>query len=175
MIKMSIASTFYNDKEMLKKVLDSVLNQTYQNIEHCVADGGSTDGSVELLKEYEEKYRQAGKTLRWISERDKGITDGFNKAVKMATGDYIFPACCDPYAGKTVMEHTVSVIEEKKPDYVYGGMYFQRDRRKHPELERQARELAARLDDGVSYDMYEKRTNGEIGTVRFKLPLRCRL
>lgn len=127
MIKMSIASTFYNDKEMMKKVLDSVLNQTYQNIEHCVADGGSTDGSVELLKEYEEKYRQTGKTLRWVSERDNGITDGFNKAVKMATGDYIFPACCDPYAGKTVMEHTVSIIEEKKPDYVYGGMYFQRD------------------------------------------------
>ncbi len=124
MIKLSIASTFYNDKEMLKEVMDSVLSQTYQNIEHCIADGGSTDGSVELLKEYEEKYRQAGKILRWVSERDNGITDGFNKAVYMTTGDYIFTACCDPYVNDSVIEYAVSIIEEKKPDYIYGGMYF---------------------------------------------------
>lgn len=127
MIKLSIASTFYNDKEMLKRVMDSVLNQTYWNIEHCITDAGSTDGSVELLREYEEKYARVGKILRWVSERDNGCTDGFNKAVNMTTGDYIFTACCDPYVDNTVMEYTVSVIEDKKPDYLYGGMYFQKD------------------------------------------------
>lgn len=56
----SILSTFYNDREMLVRTLDSVLGQSYQKIEHVVTDGGSIDGSVEVLKEYEEKYKKVG-------------------------------------------------------------------------------------------------------------------
>lgn len=126
MLKISIASTFYNDKKMLKIVMDSVLSQTYQNIEHCITDGGSIDGSVELLKEYEEKYKQAGKVLKWISEKDKGLYDGTNKAFRMTTGDYCVFAT-DPYVNNRVIEFVVSFLEEKKCDYVYGGMYFQKD------------------------------------------------
>lgn len=126
MIKISIASTFYNDSEMLKRVLDSVLNQTYTNIEHIITDGGSDDGSVELLKEYEEKYRAAGKVLKWVSEKDKGIYDGANKAFDMTTGDYCVFAS-DPYVSRETIEYVASVLESKKPDFAYGGVYFQKD------------------------------------------------
>ena len=85
----SILSTFYNDREMLVRILDSVLGQSYQKIEHVVTDGGSIDGSVEVLKEYEEKYKKAGKRLIWKSEKDSGIYDGCNKAAAMASGDYL--------------------------------------------------------------------------------------
>lgn len=123
MIKISITSTFYNDKAMLKIIMDSVLSQTYPNIEHCITDGGSTDGSVELLKEYEIKYKQSGKILKWVSEKDEGIYDGINKAYAMTTGDYCIFAS-DPYVSKSTIEFVVSVLEEKKCDYVYGGIYF---------------------------------------------------
>lgn len=125
MIKISIASTFYNDKEMLKAVMDSVLSQTYSNIEHCITDGSSTDGSVELIKEYEEKYRQAGKELKWISEKDKGLYDGANKSFSMATGDYVIWAT-DIYYNSESISRIVSEIMKQHCDYVYGGLIFER-------------------------------------------------
>ena len=127
MLKISIASTFYNDKKMLKVVLDSVLSQTYPDIEHCIADAGSTDGSVELLQEYEEKYRQAGKTLRWTSGKDTGRSDGINKSVDMATGDYIFVAFFDPFINERIVDEVASTLNRENPDYIYGGIYYHRD------------------------------------------------
>lgn len=127
-MKISIASAFYNDKRMLELTLRSVLEQTYSNIEHIVADGGSTDGSVELLREYEENYRRTGKTLIWKSEKDGGLTDAFNKAVSLSTGDYIILAS-DPYVDDEVLFHIAKTLKESGADYVYGGMYFQRNGR----------------------------------------------
>lgn len=126
MMKISIVSSFYNDKEMLIRVLDSVLEQTYQNIEHVVKDAASTDGSVEVLKEYEEKYCRAGKKLVWKSEKDDGLTQGFNEAYAMATGDYYILAV-DPYVDDTVIEYIAEKLYKYDLDYTYGGMYFQKD------------------------------------------------
>ena len=105
----SIFSTFYNDKEMARLVMDSVLSQTYSDIEHVITDGGSTDGSVELYKSYEEKYAEAGKKLVWISEKDKGLYDGFNKATNLATGDYLL-VCTDPYINSSIIEEMMTTI-----------------------------------------------------------------
>lgn len=123
----SIASTFYNDKKMLKIVMDSILSQTYSDVEHCVADGGSTDGSIELLKEYEVKYRNAGKVLKWTSERDNNRPDGMNKAVNMTTGEYIFVAFFDPFANKESLYEVVSYLKKGDYDYIHGGLYYQQD------------------------------------------------
>mgnify|MGYP002523940898 CR=1 FL=1 len=125
-MKISIASTFYNDKKMMKLVLDSVLSQDYSNIEHIVADGGSTDGSVELLQEYEKLYEQAGKTLIWKSERDKGMHDGITKALSKVTGDYLMVGT-DPYYDSHTISSIVENITQNDLDYSYGGMVYQRD------------------------------------------------
>ncbi len=122
----SILSTFYNDREMLVRTLDSVLGQSYQKIEHVVTDGGSIDGSVEVLKEYEEKYKKVGKKLIWKSEQDSGIYDGSNKAAAMASGDYLLFGT-DPYVDDTVIGYIVNSLKKYNVDYVYGGMYFQRE------------------------------------------------
>lgn len=122
----SIISTFYNDKEMAKLVMDSVLSQTYDNIEHVITDGGSSDGSVELYESYEKKYAEAGKKLVWKSEKDKGLYDGFNKAANLATGDYIL-VCTDPYVNSTIIEQMMTTVTEGDYDYIYGGMIFQKD------------------------------------------------
>lgn len=126
-MKISILSTFYNDKKMLKLVMDSVLIQTTTNLEHIIVDAASSDGSVQLIEEYEEKYVQADKILKWVSEPDDGIYYGFNKAFGLSTGDYIMVNAPDPYADAYVMSDLLDVLERERPDYVYGGMYYQKD------------------------------------------------
>ena len=126
-MKISILSTFYNDKEMLKRVMDSVLLQTCPNLEHIIVDAASGNGSIQLIQEYEEKYKRSNKILRWISEPDNGIYFGFNKAFDLSTGDYVMVNAPDPYADAHVMSDLLEVLEKEQPDYVYGGMYYQKD------------------------------------------------
>ena len=105
-MKLSIITINYNNAEGLRKTLASVASQTYADIEHVIVDGGSTDGSVEIIREYvcangaqgggsqTSQTGQTGRTkvchqIRWISEPDKGIYNAMNKGIRMATGEYI--------------------------------------------------------------------------------------
>ena len=78
----SIITINYNNKEGLLNTIRSVVSQTYQNIEYIVVDGGSTDGSVEVITQYQKCMSY------WVSEKDKGIYHAMNKGIKKATGDY---------------------------------------------------------------------------------------
>ena len=82
-MKYSIITVNLNDKEGLRKTIESVINQTFQDFEYIVIDGGSTDGSVDVIKEYE------GKINYWVSEPDKGIYNAMNKAIDIAQGEYL--------------------------------------------------------------------------------------
>lgn len=83
----SIITVNYNDKEGLKRTIESVLAQDFDNYEHIIIDGGSTDGSVELLHGYEDRYPKG--RLHWVSEKDAGIYDGMNKGIQMASGQFL--------------------------------------------------------------------------------------
>ena len=93
MIKLSIITINYNNAEGLRKTLASVASQTYADIEHVIVDGGSTDGSVEVIREYEQslasRLSPLASNLKWVSEPDKGIYNAMNKGIRMATGEYI--------------------------------------------------------------------------------------
>lgn len=84
--KVSIILTTYNSLKNLEQTYSSITTQDYNNIEIVVVDGGSTDGTIERLKEYEKiiKYN-----IHWISEPDNGIYDAMNKGLKIATGDLL--------------------------------------------------------------------------------------
>ena len=84
--KVSIITTTYNDKENLKKIIAQVKNQDYVNIEYVIVDGGSTDGTLEVIAEAAEYF---GDRLKWISEKDKGIYDAINKGIRLSTGDIL--------------------------------------------------------------------------------------
>ena len=92
-MKLSIITINYNDTVGLKKTLDSVAAQTYQNFEHIIVDGGSKDGSVDVIREYEKllssNLSPLTSNLKWISEKDTGIYNAMNKGIKMATGEYL--------------------------------------------------------------------------------------
>lgn len=81
--KLSIITVVYNNVKDIERTMLSVLNQSYPDIEYIVIDGLSTDGTLEILKQYESRLAQL------ISEKDKGIYDAMNKGLAMATGDYI--------------------------------------------------------------------------------------
>ena len=85
-MKISLITACFRSVGTLRTALDSVLEQKGVDLDYIVVDGGSDDGTVELLKEYEAKF--AGR-MRWISEKDRGMYDAINKGIKMATGDVV--------------------------------------------------------------------------------------
>lgn len=88
-IKLSIITVNLNNAAGLSKTLESVAAQTFKNYEHIIIDGGSTDGSVDIIKDYERKYNGVPGHLYWVSEPDKGIYNAMNKGIKVASGEYL--------------------------------------------------------------------------------------
>lgn len=89
-MKLSIITINYNNAEGLRKTLASVAAQAYPNIEHIIVDGGSTDESVDVIREYEEKPTPnpslKGREIKWVSEKDKGIYNAMNHGIEIALG-----------------------------------------------------------------------------------------
>lgn len=94
-MKLSIITINYNNAEGLRKTLASVAAQTYRNIEHIIVDGGSTDGSVDVIKEYVRNVERMNELTNegihvvWLSEPDKGIYNAMNKAIEIALGQRV--------------------------------------------------------------------------------------
>ncbi len=81
--KISVITISYNAEKTIEDTINSVLSQNYNNLEYIIIDGGSTDKTVEIIKKYESKITY------WVSEKDNGISDAFNKGIKVATGDIV--------------------------------------------------------------------------------------
>ena len=80
--KISVITINYNNKSGLEKTIQSVISQTYFELEYIIIDGGSSDGSIDVIKKYENKIDY------WISEQDKGIYNAMNKGIAQAHGEY---------------------------------------------------------------------------------------
>lgn len=110
----SVITVVRNGEKDLEKTIKSVINQTYSNIEYIIVDGGSTDGTLDIIKKYEDKIDY------WISEPDKGIYDGMNKGIDMVKGDWIiFMNSGDIFYLKNTVENVVNEIE-KDTDLAFG-------------------------------------------------------
>ncbi len=98
-MKISVVTVCYNAADLIESTIKSVLDQTYPNIEYIVIDGGSTDGTVDIILKYSDKISY------WTSEPDNGIYDAMNKGIKAATGDYInFLNAGDRFSNKEVLD-----------------------------------------------------------------------
>jgi glycosyltransferase involved in cell wall biosynthesis len=117
-MKVSIVTIVYNGAETLLRAMDSVLNQTYSDIEYILIDGGSTDGSLDLIKEKE------GQIYYFCSEPDNGISDAFNKGLSHCTGDVIGILNSDDWYELDTVEKVVSIFQKESVDIVHGDMQF---------------------------------------------------
>ena len=93
-MKVTLITVCFNSAATLSTAIDSVLSQKGVDVEYIVVDGGSKDGTVEIIKEYAEKTLNSqlltpNFTFRWLSESDRGMYDAINKGIKMATGDVV--------------------------------------------------------------------------------------
>lgn len=121
-MKISIITATYNSEKTLKDTLESVLKQTYTDYEHIIIDGLSKDKTMQIVKEYEKKYK--GK-LKYISEKDSGLYDAMNKGIQMATGDIIGILNSDDiYANEYVLETIVTKFKETNCEGTFGNLIF---------------------------------------------------
>jgi len=116
-MKLSIITINLNNYQGLEKTILSVINQTYTDIEYILIDGGSTDDSVDLIRNYTNKIDY------WLSEKDKGIFNAMNKGIAKATGKYLlFMNSGDCLVNNDVLEKFASLQLDE--DIVYGNLLF---------------------------------------------------
>lgn len=114
-MKVSIITVCYNSERTIRQTIESVINQDCEDIEYIVIDGGSTDGTVDIIEEYSDRI------VYWCSEKDNGIYDAMNKGIGKSTGDIIaFMNSDDFYYDSNVLKKVVLCFENYNADIVYG-------------------------------------------------------
>jgi glycosyltransferase involved in cell wall biosynthesis len=115
--KISVVTACYNSSRTIRQTIESVLAQRYPYFEHIITDGGSTDGTIQILKEYAH--------LNWASEKDDGIYDAMNKGVKAATGDFVGVLNSDDWYAEGALDAVGSSFA-RHPDWdaLFGDIVF---------------------------------------------------
>lgn len=138
--KVSIITISYNSEDTIEQTIQSVLSQTYDNVEYVVIDAGSTDRTVEIVNRYKDKIAY------FISEPDKGISDGFNKGITAATGDIIGICNSNDILLSDAVQKIVDAYEENVEVY-------------------RASELVRNFDTGYEYILHPTMTFKKVPTL----------
>ena len=122
-MKISIITVCYNSEKYIRSAIESVLNQTYKDIEYIVVDGGSKDTTLNIVKAYEPLF---GGRMHWISEPDQGLYDAMNKGIKMSGGDVIGMLNSDDlFVNAEVIEEVISAFNNADDiEAVYADLYY---------------------------------------------------
>ncbi|MGC8886307.1 MAG: glycosyltransferase family 2 protein [Verrucomicrobiia bacterium] len=116
----SIITAVLNSANTIEDCIKSVQSQTYKNIEHIIIDGGSTDGTLDIIK----RYADTGK-IKWVSKQDNGMYDAINKGIRIATGEVIGILNSDDfYAHEKVVELVMNAFENPDIDACYGDLLY---------------------------------------------------
>ena len=114
-MRISVITVCFNSKETLEQTIKSVVGQEYEDKEYIVIDGGSTDGTVDILKKYAEQI------AFWLSEPDEGIYDAMNKGIKHATGDVIAFLNSDDWYEPDTLTRVAGYFLSNRIDCPLGG------------------------------------------------------
>jgi len=131
-MKISVITATWNSGKTIKDTLISVLNQSYTNVEHIIKDGGSKDDTLAICNDYEKHFytnEDKGRTIRILSDKDKGIYDAMNQGIKAATGDVIGILNSDDfYTSDDVLARVAEEFANNpKLEAVYGDIHFVKD------------------------------------------------
>jgi glycosyltransferase involved in cell wall biosynthesis len=115
----SIFTVSFNSIATIEKTILSVLSQNFKNYEYIIVDGGSTDGTAEVIKKYEDYLSY------WVSESDEGPADATNKAIALSSGKYVFWLGSDDWVEPNYIGSAINVLEENpRADFVYGNLNY---------------------------------------------------
>ena len=121
-MKVSLITVTFNSSGTLRDTIESVLSQTYPDIEYIIVDGASKDNTIDTIQEY--KPRFSGR-LHWVSEPDKGLYDAMNKGIRMATGDVVGIINSDDFYHRTdIIAKVVETFKNKDVQAIYGDVRF---------------------------------------------------
>jgi glycosyltransferase involved in cell wall biosynthesis len=110
----TILTASFNNEPTIKQTVQSILSQTFQNLEHIVIDGGSTDGTIDILKKMEHSYN-----MSWISEPDQGIAEALNKGLRKAQGQFIIVIQADDrFLNPNILEQVFQLLDNEKTDII---------------------------------------------------------
>ncbi|GIJ94263.1 glycosyltransferase family 2 protein [Capnocytophaga stomatis] len=113
----SVITVSFNAVKTIEQTILSVINQTYPNVEYIIIDGGSTDGTIDIIKKYQDKIAY------WVSEPDKGIYNAMNKGIEKTNGDWInFMNAGDEFYNNDVLNKFFTANNLKEVDVIYGNM-----------------------------------------------------
>lgn len=110
LIKVSIITSTYNAEDTIEDCIKSVLAQTYKNIEYIIIDGGSKDKTIAIVKSYADRFEGR---LKWISEKDSGIYDAWNKGIRLSSGSWVSFLGGDDMLEDNAIKLYVDVINNK--------------------------------------------------------------
>ena len=119
----TIITVAYNSEATIKRTIESVLSQTYRNIEYLIIDGGSTDKTVQIAKELQASFtEESGKSMTIISEPDNGMYDALNKGVRLAKGQLIGNINADDWYEPWAVEDMVAFYEKEHYDLAWADL-----------------------------------------------------
>ena len=115
-LKISIITVVKNNKDTIEKNILSLLNQSYKNFEHIIIDGGSKDGTIEVINKYKENIKY------FISEKDNGIYDAMNKGIDLSTGNYIGMLNSGDKYTENGLQIVKSYLDNNNFDFIFGSV-----------------------------------------------------
>ena len=117
-MKISIITVVWNNAKTIRDAINSVLNQSYKDVEYIVVDGASTDGTIKIVQSYGDK-------IKFISEKDNGLYDAMNKGIRMATGDVVGILNSDDfYASDKILQIVADEFLNSNTDSVYANLEY---------------------------------------------------
>jgi len=117
--KISLITVVYNAESTIAACIESVITQSFNNIEHIIIDGASTDGTIRIIEKYKRHL------THFVSEPDKGIYDAMNKGIKLATGDVVGILNADDFfADNTVLSVIADAFTKKNTNIIYGDLDY---------------------------------------------------
>jgi glycosyltransferase involved in cell wall biosynthesis len=121
----SLITVSFNSEKTIRDTIESILDQTYSNIEYIIVDGLSRDKTVTIAKNYENRFIEKGYKYKIISEKDRGLYDAMNKGIKMAKGEIIGILNSDDfYIHELVIQKVVNRIDSEGTDCLYADLLF---------------------------------------------------
>jgi len=112
----SIVTVVFNGEQHIEETIKSIISQSYKNVEYIIVDGGSTDRTLEIIRQYSDKIDY------WISEKDEGISDAFNKGINLAQGELIGLINADDYLIEGSLQVVMNTYKKSDPKVICAGM-----------------------------------------------------